>query len=58
MNVSELIRELKTYNPSAEVTREDSETIFLSFVGNDKTDAKVVFIEKRDYVDDRFDNND
>ena len=58
MNVAQLIDELTQYNPDAEVTREDSETVFLSFIGETKEDAKFVFVEKRDYVDDRFDNND
>lgn len=54
MIVQELIEELKSYNPNAEVTTPYSETIYLSFIGGDKSDAKIVFVEQRDYVDDRF----
>ena len=54
MIVQELIDELKTYNPNAEISRDDSETILLSFIGENKNDAGYVFIEKADYVDDRF----
>lgn len=54
MKVSELIDELQQYNPEAEVTRVDSETIYLSFVGDSMDSAKVVFVEARDYVDERF----
>ena len=54
MIVSELIEELKQYNPDAEVTRPDSETIELSFIsveGCDKMDAPFVFIEAKDYAE-------
>ena len=54
MIVQELIDELKTYNPDAEISRDDSETILLSFIGENKNDTRYVFIEKADYVDDRF----
>lgn len=55
MKVRELIDELKTYNPNAEVTTPYSETIELSFIsinGYDKSNTPIVFIEQRDYVDD------
>ncbi len=54
MKVSELIDELKQYNPNAEVTRVDSETIYLSFIGESPETAGIVFVEARDYVDERF----
>ena len=54
MIVSELIEELKSYNPNAEVTTPYSETIELSFISGDgKSNAEIVFIEWADYVDDR-----
>ena len=59
MMVEELIEELKHYNPKAEITRDDSETIFLSYIPKNRGGAdttELVFIEKRDYVDDRFDS--
>ena len=53
MIVSELIEALKTFNPDAEISRDDSETILLSYISedgaNEKT-TKYVFIEKADYV--------
>ena len=55
MIVSELIEELRGYNPDAEITTPYSETIELSYVsedGADKSNTKVVFIEWADYVDD------
>lgn len=54
MIVQELIEELKTFNPLAEITRDDSETILLSYLdegGADKTNTRMVFIQKRDYVE-------
>ena len=57
MLVEQLIEELKTFNPKAEISRDDSETILLSYIsegGVDKTNTKLVFVEKCDYVDDRF----
>ena len=58
MKVKELIEELKTFNPEAEITRDDSETIVLSYIDMDdewdKTTTELVFVEKADYVDDRF----
>ena len=57
MLVKELIEELKQYNPDAEITRDDSETILLSYIcenGTDRSDTKLVFIEKCDYADERF----
>lgn len=54
MKVSELIKELQTYNPDAEITTPYSETIELSYISEgevDKSNTKVVFIEWRDYVD-------
>lgn len=53
MKVEELIDELKTYNPDAEVTTPYSETIELSFIdiGGGKSDTPVVFVEQRDYVE-------
>lgn len=54
MKVKELIGELEKYNPEAEVTRTDSETIYLSFIGDSIETAGVIFVEPRDYVDDRF----
>ena len=57
MLVEELIEELKTFNPKAEITRDDLETILLSYIsegGADKTNTKLVFVEKCDYVDDGF----
>ena len=55
MQVKDLIEELKTFNPNAEISRDDSETILLSYIsecGADKTNTKYVFIEQCDYVDD------
>lgn len=52
MIVKELIEELKTFNPDAEVTRPDSETITLSYIcddGADKSNTPIVFIEMSDY---------
>lgn len=52
MIVSDLIEELKTFNPNAEISRDDSETIILSFIsmnGENKSNTKMVFIEKADY---------
>ena len=51
MKVSEFIEELKEYNPDAEITTPYSETIGLSFIGEDKMDAGIVFIEWKDYVE-------
>lgn len=51
MKVSELIEQLKTFNPDAEVTRPDSETICLSYIcegGRDKSNTPIVFIEMCD----------
>ena len=61
MKVKELIELLKNYNPDAEITRDDSETILLSYIPENKGGAdttKLVFIEKKDYVDDRFSDYD
>ena len=55
MKVQELIDELQTYNPNAEVTTPYSETIELSYIsegGADKSNTQIVFIEWADYVDD------
>lgn len=56
MIVSELIHHLKKYNPRAEVTCVDSETIELSYVDcdgkYDESTTPVVFVERRDYADD------
>jgi len=52
MIVKELIEELKQFNPDAEITRDDSETILLSYIiegGADKSNTELVFIEKCDY---------
>ena len=61
MNVRELIEELKSFNPDAEITRDDSETICLSYIDDDgkydNSTAELVFVEKADYVDDRFDSD-
>ena len=57
MIVSELIEELKQYNPDAEISRDDSETILLSYIaegGADASTTEMIFIEKCDYADDRF----
>ena len=57
MKVKDLIEELKSFNPNAEISRDDSETILLSFIaegGADKKNTKYIFIEKADYVDGRF----
>ena len=55
MIVSEPIDELKQYNPNAEVTCVDSETIELSFIDfqgqYDKSNTPIEFIERRDYVE-------
>lgn len=54
MKISELIDELKEYNPDAEITTPYSETIGLSFIsedGADKSNTELVFIELRDYVE-------
>ena len=59
MIVSELIEELKEYNPDAEITTPYSETICLSYIDADgkydKSNTPFVFIEQADYVDNRFD---
>ena len=53
MKVRELIEELKTYNPDAEITTPYSETIGLSYISDkEKGDAKIVFIEWEDYDND------
>lgn len=53
MKVRELIEELKTYNPDAEITTPFSETIGLSYISDKgKENAEIVFIEWKDYVDD------
>lgn len=55
MKVKELIEELKGFNPDAEITRDDSETIELSYICSDgatKETTKLVFVEMRDYVED------
>ena len=52
MNVKELIDWLKTFNPEAEISRDDSETVSLSYIsenGESKRTTKMVFIEKADY---------
>jgi len=57
MLIKEFIEELKKYNPNAEITRDDSETILLSYIaegGADRCNTKLVFIEKCDYADERF----
>ncbi|MBP5421691.1 MAG: hypothetical protein J6Y78_04515 [Paludibacteraceae bacterium] len=54
MIVSELIEELKRYNPDAEVTTTYSETIELGFMDGDgeysKEDTPLVFVLGRDWV--------
>lgn len=58
MIVSELIEQLKTFNPDAEITRPDSETILLSYIcgnGVDKSNTPLVFIEMSDYEIDEDD---
>jgi hypothetical protein len=58
MKVKELQKLLDNYNPDAEITRDDSETICLSYIPKNRGGAdttELVFIEKCDYVDDRFD---
>ena len=56
MNVQELIDELKSYNPQAEVTTPYSETICLGYIDDegryDKKTTKLVFIEWSDYAED------
>ena len=54
MKISELIDELKKFNPDAEISRDDSETIWLSYICNDGATpetTKMVFIEMADYED-------
>lgn len=54
MIVSEFIELLKSFNPDAEISRDDSETILLSFIsegGASMKTTKYVFIEKADYVE-------
>lgn len=54
MKVKELINELQKYNPEAEISLTTSETIFLSFICEDKEteiNTKQVFIEGCDYID-------
>ena len=57
MKVNELIEELKTYNPDAEISRDDSETIRLSYISNNgegKSDTDMVFIEMADYTEENL----
>ena len=57
MKVNELIEELKTYNPDAEISRDDSETIRLSYIsdnGRGKSDTGMVFIEMADYTEENL----
>ena len=57
MKVNELIEELKTYNPDAEISRGDSETIRLSYISNNgegKSDTDMVFIEMADYTEENL----
>lgn len=54
MKVSELIEELESYNPNAEITTPYSGTIELSYIseqGENKSTTKIVFIEWADYMD-------
>ena len=54
MRVKELIKELQKYNPEAEITLTTSETIFLSFICENKEteqNTRQVFIEGCDYSD-------
>lgn len=54
MIVSELIEQLKSYNPDAEVTTTYSETIELGYVDCDgrytERDTPIVFVLGRDWV--------
>ena len=54
MIVSELIKELESYNPDAEITTTHSETIELGYVDDDgnysKKDTPIVFVLGRDWV--------
>lgn len=54
MIVSELIEQLKSYNPNAEVTTTYSETIELAYVDangeHTKEDTPIVFVLGRDWV--------
>ena len=58
MKIKDLITELKTYNPEAEVTTPYSEDIMLSYISEDfegnkltKETTRVVFIEWSDEVE-------
>ncbi len=53
MKISEFIEQLKKFNPDAEISRDDSETIVLSYIcddGGTPETTKMVFIEMADYV--------
>ena len=60
MIVSELIDELKEYNPDAEITTPYSETICLAWIYDngkyDKSNTPFVFIEQADYEADYDDS--
>ena len=52
MKISEFIEQLKKFNPDAEISRDDSETIVLSYICDDGAThetTKMVFIEMADY---------
>lgn len=52
MKISEFIEQLKKFNPDAEISRDDSETIVLSYIcddGGTPETTKMVFIEMADY---------
>ena len=59
MKISEFIEQLKKFNPDAEISRDDSETIVLSYIcddGGTPETTKMVFIEMADYEGCRCDS--
>ena len=50
MLLKNLLELLKDYNPEANVTLTTSEDIELSFIGEDKYNARIIFIEGCDTV--------
>ncbi len=58
MIVSEFIEKLKKFNPDAEISRDDSETIELSWICDDGATPEttnMVFIEMADNMGDAYD---
>ena len=64
MNVRDLIDELMTFNPDAEVVTDASESVFISFISEadgkhfTKSDTPFVFIDECDLDDCGFESSD